>query len=161
LATLVKHIRHAHVVEFDTGKFDNWCVYLKRHGQQRYAPRDVEYFTFIKEMADIYTPHKVYTDFVTVYEQTNKEILPQVLALITTLADTYTQHAEEMDIWLTVLYAGMIAEENKANMVLRKRIKRLGMHQVIHLNMPPEQAARFSFGKKYAELHPLMLSLGF
>ncbi len=161
MATLVKHIRNAHVVEFDKGKFDNWCVYLQRQGQKRYAPRDTEYFTFVKNMADIYSAQKVYADFVTIYQKTTKEIVPHVLEQITTLANTYTQHAEETDIWLTVLYAGMIAEENKANMVLRKRIKRLGMHQVLLLNMPPQEAAKFSFGKKYAELHPLMLSLGF
>lgn len=48
-----------------------------------------------------------------------------------------------MEIWLNVLYAGMIAEENKENAVLGKRIKRLGMHQVLPDEMPPETASVF------------------
>ena len=66
-----------------------------------------------------------------------------------------------MEIWLNVLYAGMIAEENKKNAILKKRIKRLGMYQVLIEQMPPEQAAVFSKGKKWKELDQLMATKGF
>jgi hypothetical protein len=55
----------------------------------------------------------------------------------------------------------MIAEENKENAILGKRIKRLGMHQVLIENMKPEEAAVFSKGKKWKELHRLMKKRGF
>jgi len=55
----------------------------------------------------------------------------------------------------------MIAEENKASAVLKKRIKRLGMYQVLIQNMDPNVAANYSKGKKFAELSPLMQSYGF
>jgi hypothetical protein len=80
---------------------------------------------------------------------------------ITTIADTYGSDAEEVDIWLTVIYAGMIAEENKQFAVLKKRVKRLGMHQVLLENMAPAVAANFSKGKKWRELDQIMRPKGF
>jgi hypothetical protein len=73
----------------------------------------------------------------------------------------YSNHVEEADIWFTVIYAGMIAEENKANAVLKKRIKRLGMYQLMIQNINPEVAANFSKGKNWRELDVLMKQYGF
>ena len=55
----------------------------------------------------------------------------------------------------------MIAEENKGNAILKKRIKRLGMHQVLLENYTPEHAANFSKGKKWKDLDKLMKQKGF
>jgi hypothetical protein len=66
-----------------------------------------------------------------------------------------------IDIWFTVIYAGMVAEENKKNAKLKKRIKRLGMFQVLIEKKSAEYAANFSKGKKWKELDTIMLSAGF
>ncbi|NTV99741.1 MAG: hypothetical protein HGA19_00375 [Oscillochloris sp.] len=50
----------------------------------------------------------------------------------------------EVGILLSILYAGMIAEENKRQARLRKRVKRLGVHQVLFEGLAPEEAATFS-----------------
>ena len=84
-----------------------------------------------------------------------------MLNLITRLSDDYGTAAEEMDIWFSIIYAGMIAEENKANAILKKRIKRLGMHQVLIEGLDPNLAANFSKGKKWKELDALMRERGF
>jgi hypothetical protein len=55
----------------------------------------------------------------------------------------------------------MIAEENKKNAILKKRIKRLGMHQVLIMGMPANQAASFSKGKNWRDLNEIMINLGF
>jgi hypothetical protein len=55
----------------------------------------------------------------------------------------------------------MIAEENKKNAILKKRIKRLGIYQVLIEGMKPEVAAVFSKGKKWRELDKTMLERGF
>ena len=57
--------------------------------------------------------------------------------------------------------AGMIAEENKVNMILKKRIKRLGVYQVLMDNFPPSEAANFSKGKGWRELDSIMKAKGF
>lgn len=46
----------------------------------------------------------------------------------------------------------MIAEENKAGTVLGKRIKRLGVHQVLLENISPRIAANFSRGMRAKEI---------
>jgi hypothetical protein len=81
--------------------------------------------------------------------------------LITVLSRFYNADAAEMELWMNVIYAGMIAEENKENAILKKRIKRLGMHQVLIDGMKPEEAAVFSKGKKWKELDEIMRSKGF
>ena len=68
---------------------------------------------------------------------------------------------EEADTWFTIIYAGMIAEENKANTILKKRIKRLGMHQLLLENYKAEDAANFSRNKKWKELDAIMKQKGF
>jgi hypothetical protein len=161
MPTLVKLVRNLHRVEFDTGSFDGWCVFLQRHKQERYPPLDTEYFTFFQHMGAIYGVEKVYADFVSIYQPTSKNIDAAVLSSITSIADMYSNHVEEADIWFTVIYAGMIAEENKANAVLKKRIKRLGMYQLMMQQMDPVSAANFSKGKNWRELDVLMKQYGF
>ena len=157
----INTINGLHIVEFDSGRFDQWCVYLKKNGTGRYAPVDEEYFRFFKEMAIKHGVDKVYDDFVKVYNKTTASHSAEVINLIKQIAIAYGEDAESMEIWLSVIYGGMIAEENKRNMILKKRIKRLGMHQVLKENVEPAVAAKFSFGKKWRELNTLMIEKGF
>jgi hypothetical protein len=161
LATLIKLINNKIRVEFDTGKFDDWCVYLSKPALPRYAPTDIEYFSLLKHHSKTHGTAKIYNDFISYYELTGKEINPAVLEKITSVSIEYGPDAEEMDTWFTVIYAGMIAEENKVNAILKKRIKRLGMHQLLLENFTAEEAANFSKNKKWQELDILMKQKGF
>ena len=148
-------------IEFDSGCFDGWCVFVTSPGNDRFAPNDVQYFTRLKVLGEKYGPQKVYDDFVVIYNRTTKNVDPKVFELIAVLSRFYNSDAVEMEIWLNVVYAGMIAEENKENAILKKRIKRLGIHQVLIDNLSPEKAAVFSKGKKWKELDEIMRSKGF
>jgi hypothetical protein len=161
MARLIKEIRNGNVVEYDSGAFDNWCVYLKRPNMGRYAPRDNEYFRKLLALGRTHGFQKIYNDFITIYNQTNKSISPGVLQLITSISNGYGADAEEIEIWFTVIYAGMVAEENKEFTKLGKRVKRLGMHQVLIDKMAPEHAANFSKGKPWRELDAIMVTKGF
>jgi len=161
LARLIKNIRNRNLVEFDKGLFDQWCVYLTRHGLQRYAPKDTEYFSILNNLGNTFGKAKIYNDFTVFYNLTTYKVDNTILECITTLSNDYESSAEEVDIWFTVIYAGMVAEENKVNAILKKRIKRLGMHQVLLENIEPETAANFSKGKKWKELDALMKTKGF
>ena len=77
------------------------------------------------------------------------------------LSRFYKGNASTMELCLNILYSGMIAEENKENKILKKRIKRLGIHQVLIDGISPEKAAVFSKGKKWKELDEIMKSKGF
>ncbi len=161
MAILVKNIRGNNVVEFDKVSFDEWCVFLKRPNKLRYPPVDTEYFSILKKLSNVYTSKKIYDDFIQIYTPTNSQINPEILNTITSIADTYGNDSEELDIWFTVIYAGMIAEENKQFAILKKRIKRLGIYQVLIDSLEPKDAANFSKGKKWRDLDVLMKTKGF
>ncbi|RNL54285.1 DUF7004 family protein [Pedobacter jejuensis] len=161
MPTLLKTLNNHVLIEFDKGNFDEWCIYVTKNGNKRYPPLDVEYFYRLQELSKIYSAQKIYNDFLKIYLFADKTIIPNVLKLIDLLSNEYGEHAEEMNIWFTVIYAGMVAEENKEHAVLKKRIKRLGMHQLLVENVSPDFAANFSKGKKWRDLDVIMKALGF
>ena len=148
-------------LEFDQGSFDDWCVYVIRTNGQRFAPSDVSYFSRLEKLAKIHGNQKIYDDFTIIFNRVSKNTDAEIFDLITILSRSYGKDQLEMEIWLSVLYAGMVAEENKENARLGKRIKRLGMHQVLLEGFAPEKAAVFSKGKKWRELDELMKTKGF
>jgi len=148
-------------IEFDSGCFDKWCVFVTNSNGERFAPTDTHYFSRLFILGEKYGHQKIYDDFVVIFNRTTKIIDSNVFDLILTLSKNYKSDFLEMETWLNVLYAGMIAEENKENAILKKRIKRLGMHQVLIDNLSPEKAAMFSKGKKWRELDELMKLKGF
>ena len=160
-ARFINMIRERHLVEYDDGKFDNWCIYLKRYNSRRYPPHDTEYFSVLQELGDKYGHKRIYDDFVKIYSATSKHIDNETLRLISVLSENYNADAEEIEIWFTVIYAGMIAEENKQYTRLGKRIKRLGMHQTLIDKLSPLIAANFSRGKAWRELDIIMKAKGF
>lgn len=162
MASLIKNLQNNRSVIFDTGKFDDWCVYVVEANGSKQAPFDATYFSDLNIISNSYPNDKVYLDFVTIYDLTTKNIDINVLHTIDQIVNTYSaQHKIIVEQWFTVLYAGMIAEENKQFAILKKRVKRLGMYQVLMLNMPPADAAKFSYGRKWRELDAIMKPYGF
>ncbi len=149
------------LLEFDTGRFDSWCVYVTLQKGERFAPSDIYYFTRMKELGKIYGSQKIYDDFVVIFNRTTSQIKSSVLRIIAELSRFYEQDAPEIEMWFAVLYAGMVAEENKENAILKKRIKRLGMHQLLIDKISPEEAASFSKGKNWKALDVIMRAKGF
>ena len=148
-------------LEFDQGRFDQWCVYFVRPSGERSIPRDIDYFAKFQALGAIYGGERIYKDFVQVYQRTQDVLDDSVVRFITELCQPYRQDALQLDILQTTVYAGMIAEENKAGAILKKRIKRLGMHQVLLENMPPELAANYSRGRTVSEIVPDCVRRGF
>ena len=161
MARLVTALMNQRKVVFDRGSFDNWCVYVVEADGSKRAPLDTTYFADLKTIAKAYVKDKVYQDFLVIYDKTTKEIDLSVLHLINDLVDTYHDgHKVLIEQWFTVIYAGMIAEENKRRAILKKRIKHLGIYQTLILDFDPKIAATFSKGKKWQELDLIMRELG-
>jgi hypothetical protein len=146
---LIKTFADGSLLEYDRGAFDEHCVYLTCPSQRRYAPRDVEYFGQLRQFSLDHGHQRIYGDFVTIYDLTTKTDSRAVLVQITELAQHYGQDALAVDIVLTTLYAGMVAEERKADTRLGKRVKRLGVHQVVCEALDPSVAANFSKGQSW------------
>ncbi|MFM9402734.1 DUF7004 family protein [Myroides odoratimimus] len=158
---LIKNLLNNRKVVFDNGKFDHWCVYVVEENGSKKAPFDVEYFTDLQRLNIKYSNNKVYQDFIAIYKQTDSTINTNVLELIDTIVNTYNQEDKIIvEQWFAVIYAGMIAEENKQFAILKKRVKHLGVYQTLIQGMNPLDAARFSYGKKWRELDAIMKPLG-
>ncbi len=162
MARIIKQLKHSRQVVFDKGSFDNWCVFVVEENGKRKAPLDTEYFTDLQNISKKYKADKVYTDFVLIYDKTSVAINNSVLDLIDQIVETYRDEDKIIiEQWFSVIYGGMIAEENKQNAILKKRVKRLGIYQILKLNYPPQIAANYSRGKKWRELDSTMKSYGF
>ncbi len=139
-------------LEYDQGSFDHWCIYHILPTGNSSAIEDINIFKDLDQLSIRLEAHQLYRDFVSIYEKTDANFSADVLQLISDLAGKYSEFQEQADFLLTSLYAGMVAEENKANAKLRKRIKRLGVHQLLVEERPAEYAANFSRGKKAPDL---------
>jgi len=154
--TIIKRLKHDRKVMFDNGAFDGYCVYVADDYNKR-APRDYEYFRFFLELANLYGNDKVYNDFLTIYYSTDKTINQDVRDVIDNIVSTYGEDVrDEVEENLAVIWGGMIAEENKDKTFLGKRVKHLGMYQVLMGILSPEDAAEFSKGKPWIGLDAIM-----
>lgn len=155
--TIIKRLNHERKVMFDSGNFDDYCVYVADDYGYKQAPRDYEYFRFFLELTEVYGNDKVYNDFLTIYRATDKTINHDVRDVIDNIVSTYNEDVrDKVEENLSVIWGGMIAEENKDNAYLGKRIKNLGMYQVLKGILSPEDAAEFSRGKPWRELDIIM-----
>ena len=149
---------------FEQGKFDDFCVYIVKEGKNNNPPKDVDYFSFFKKLNSDHEELDVYKDFVKIYEHTGKSIEDKVLNIIDSIVSESNLDEKEKKLYegyLVVIYMAMIAEENKANTKLGKRIKRLGMHNLLIEGMSPETSANISKGKKWKELDSKMQARDF
>ena len=148
-------------LEYDKGLFDDWCVYLTRPNTSKHAPKDFQYFQRLIIYGTKHGFDSLYDDYVEIYNLTTKEIEEAVLQKIKEIASKYGVDALDVAIDFTIIYMGMIAEENKEFTKLGKRIKRLGVHQILKDRLHYNVAANFSRGKNWRELNEICLSKGF
>jgi len=161
MGQLIKSFPNGTFLEYDRGSFDQWCVYLTDVDGKRKPPRDMDYFTDIKNLADQYGVDKVYEDYVRVYDLTGKEVSSAVLDTISQISQGYQSAAIQVDILFSILYMAMIAEEKKRGTRLGKRIKRLGIHYLLIENKPVNEAANFMRGMGWRDIDRLCVERGF
>lgn len=161
MGQLIKKFPDGSLLEYDKGCFDDWCVYLTDASGNRKPPRDTDYFTQLKNLAEGIGTDKVYSDYVKVYDLTGKQVSKAALDSITLLSEEYGASANQVDIIFEILYMAMIAEEKKAGTRLGKRINRLGIHKLLIENMPVHEAANFMRGMGWRDVARLCEGRGF
>ena len=159
---LIKKISKDIEIVYDRGSFDEWCVFIK-NGKTKTAPRDVEYFNFFKKLGESHSNQQVYDDYIKIYDLVSENIENEVIDLIIDIAkNNYDASlSKEVATNFIVIYAGMVAEKNKKYAVLKERIKRLGMHQILMEGYDTKVAANYSKGKKATELDLICKKYGF
>lgn len=101
MPTLIKNFEDGSHLEYDRGVFDSWCVYLVQNDGARRPPLDVDYFNQLKELGVTYGNHRVYEDFVSIYDVTTRDINGAVLDRITLLANAYENSIEVDKLFTT------------------------------------------------------------
>lgn len=142
---------------FGKGKFDDWCVYVKEKNKIK-TYRDEDYFNVIKELSIKYGTEMVYNDFKMIYFDVNKEL--DIYEMVSKCQSISKHYKENTLKWWIVLYMTMVAEENKSNSILGKRIKHLGVYNILFDNYSIDYVCSYMKGMKYYELDELMKERG-
>lgn len=146
---------------YDSGGFDDWCVYeVDKYGIKK-APKDIDYFNDLYEYAKIFDNDEIYNDFVEIYDMTTKEFNINVIGKIKKLSCKYGKFNDDIFRIFSTLYMTMISEENKKNTRLGKRIKRLGIYYLLIKLEKPEYCVSFMTGLPWREIDKLCLEGGF
>ncbi len=149
--SVIKVFQDNSIIEIDRGRFDAWCIYIT-NANGRHAPLDWKYFKILRGFGYKYGYEVVYNDFITIYNITQKTISEETLLLIDKLSLKYREYSIKFSIILTIIYLGMVAEENKEGTRLGKRIKRLGVHQILMEGFNPKIAANYSRGMTWRQI---------
>ena len=161
---LIQKFDDGSALHYKQGQFDEWCVSYEYAKGYFYAPRDEKYFQVLKNTAEKYGYDRVYQDFVHIYDKTGDKIEQSVLDEIESIAKSYTDHfGQRLDIQLmfVILYAAMVAEENKEKTKLGKRVKRHGVCLLLFEHKTPKEAANFDKGRNWREIAEMCEKYGF
>lgn len=146
---------------YSSGKFDDWCVFLIDSFGNRCPLQDRHYFTWLLNLGKKYGNSLVYEDFVSVYNNTNSILDQNVMLKITCLSKKYGCDSLFVDKLFTILYATMVAEENKRFTKLGKRIKRLGVSMLLNESLSVDYSVNASRNKSWREISSMCFARGF
>ncbi|KMQ69794.1 hypothetical protein ACM39_01730 [Chryseobacterium sp. FH2] len=135
---------------YSEGNFDKWCVYYESGEKPMFPPTDKYYFKYLLRSSRMYST--IYDDLFSVFNQTTDRVEEEVLQNIVILSQKYGAYAIQFEILFTVIYCAMISEEKKEHTRLGKRIKMLGIHQLLKENFSVDEAADFSRNKSWKVL---------
>lgn len=140
------------------GRFDAWMLDCKGVEYLSRFPRDEEIFELVISLAKQYGPANLLGEFNWIFWMTDSILSSTTLRYIESRGKIYGQ---KFEIVFTFLYLSMVAEENKTHAPLGKRMKMLGIYQVLIEGADPFYASQFSKGKKVQELNEEMRKRGF
>ena len=127
---VLKTFEDGREIGFGNGKIDSWCVYVKS-GNKEMAPRDIKYFSNLLKYARKTSKDRVFSDMKRIFEMADYYPVQKDLDEISEIAKGYGVDSIDVDVDFTTIYLGMIAEQQKRNAILKKRIKMLGIYQTL------------------------------
>ena len=149
-------------IEFRQGKFDSWCVFIVDKNGSEKIPLDKELFEELKKFSSICGNLRIYSEILQVFTISGKDIEREVIKKIVEISNRHdAKNVESIKILYTKYYYAFVAEENRARTVLGKRVKMLGIYQVLLENFSPEDAANFSKGMSGKTIADLCSVRGF
>ena len=96
-----------------------------------------------------------------VFNASGPKVTTDSLGIINEVAERYGQEKEPILRMLIILHMGMVAENLKRHTRLGKRIKRLGVHDLLLDSGDVNNAAHFMRGMGWREIDALCIERGF
>lgn len=157
----VKRLRNGTVFSYGMGSYDEWCVYESNLEVRAKRVGDHDYFKKIRELGNIYEISDVFKTFCSIYNRTTTEINENILKDISETCEQYEDDYDKAEYAFCLLYLSMVAEMNKEYSRLGKRVKGLGIHQLLFQKMKIHDIANFTRGKKWFEVAAACERYGF
>ena len=145
-------------VYFEKGKFDDYCVYINDNNHFKYAPKDDEYFQWILDLANKYGTSLVWTDFSKLYDIVDENLNEEKAMLLIKEIDSH--YNEDTFLWWIIFYMTMVAECKKEFAILKKRIKRLGVYNVLFDECDINDVTSYMKNKSWRYLDKIMRERG-
>lgn len=122
---------------------------------------DKDYFTSLECLKNEYGRDLVYSSFSTIYtgvcgDWTRKDRERCYLLCEKTSKD---YNKPTLLLWIT-LYMTMLAEEKKENTILGKKIKRLGVYNLLYDEYPVDYIVKYMRNMRWYKLKELMIERG-
>lgn len=158
----VKKLRNGTVFSYGIGSYDDWCVYESTPEVRARRVGDYDYFKKFRELGEIYGRAELFEDICKIYDRTKAEVDKEVLDDISNqICHNYHDDYDKAEYSFCLLYLSMIAEMNKEYSRLGKRVKGLGIHQLLFQKMKIHDIANFTRGKKWFEIAAICEQYGF
>lgn len=135
---------------FCKGNFDDYCVQVSKKGYNYRWFKDEEYFRWLKRLSERYGVEKVYNDFKYVYGKVRCGVTSEEANKI--IREVDKNYNEPTQQWWGLFFMTMLAEEYKENSILGKRIKHLGVYNVLIDEYKIGYVVRYMRGKPWEYL---------
>lgn len=150
-------------IYFSEGSFDNYCVYVNEVPSVfRHAMKDKEYFNWILLLSKQYGVNQVWDDFCDIYDNVSMnpddKVNPKEIMLKVVNIDMH--YTEDTIKWWLVFYMTMVAECKKKYAILKKRIKKLGVYNVLIDGWNINYVVEYMKNMHWTELNELMKERG-
>ena len=143
---------------FAPGKFDKWGVYIDNHEYNYAMLLDSDYFQWLLDLANKYGVDKVYSDFLIIYNDVSEDFNEEKCLNLCQNIDKNYQ--EDTTHWWVILYMTMVAECKKDFTILKKRIKLLGVYNILFDGYDINYVIKYMKDKDWRYLDKLMKERG-
>lgn len=151
------HTNNNYLFWFGEGNIDEWCVYCVKPNKRTWFAYDHEYLSWIKKMGRFHGDDKVYDSFNLIFDNVCYDY--DMIDGYNVISDVAGDYNRTEHFW-TWFWMTMVAEERKENAILGKRIKKLGVYNVLFDKYKISYITRYMVGMKYYDLEKLMIERG-
>ena len=145
---------------FGRGRFDDYCVFCSKPNNKYWFALDKEYLGWIKRLGRRYGVDNVYEDFLQVYDLVDSDYEGKFRIVEDLIWDLDKHYNGNTERWWAVFYMTMVAECCRENTILNKRIKHLGVYNVLFDDMGAGYTSQYMKKMQWWELDDLMIERG-